>query len=159
MTGPVVIGVGNRERGDDGVGLEVARRLREHCLAQVTVLEGAGDPADLFEAWEGRRLAVLVDASCSGDAPGYVQRFDAHRSPLPASLRHASTHSFGPAEAVELGRVLGRLPPAVIVYAVEGHRFGPGQGLSPAVEAAIPDVVDRILEDLQQRGAAGPEEA
>jgi hydrogenase maturation protease len=84
-----------------------------------------------------------------------VLRLEAHRRPLPASLRHASTHSFGPAEAVELARALGRLPPTVIVYAVEGHRFVPGGRLSPAVEAAIPQVVARIREDLQRHGAAG----
>jgi hypothetical protein len=43
----------------------------------------------------------------------------------------------------------------VIVYAVEGHRFVPGGRLSPAVEAAIPQVVARIREDLQRHGAAG----
>lgn len=159
MTDPVVIGVGNPDRGDDALGLEVARRLRARPPAHVRVLEGNGDPAAIFEAWEGRRLAVLVDAASSGDAPGTVRRFEAHRRPLPASLRHASTHSFGPAEAVELARAMGRLPAEVIVYAVEGHRFEPGRRLSPAVEAVIPDVVDRILEDLQRHGAAGPEEA
>lgn len=157
MIDAVVIGLGNADRGDDALGLEVARRLR--ASAHVRVFEGDGDPAGIFEAWEGRRVAVLVDAASSGDAPGAVRRFEAHLSPLPVSLRHASTHSFGPAEAVELARALGRLPAEVIVYAVEGHRFEPGGRLSPAVEAAIPDVVDRILEDLQRRGAAGPEEA
>ena len=158
MIDAVVIGVGNADRGDDALGLEVARRLRAEAPSQVRVLERDGDPAGLFEAWEGRGLAVLVDAASSGDAPGAVRRFEAHRAPLPVSLRHASTHSFGPAEAVELARALDRLPPEVIVYAVEGHRFEPGQRLSPAVEAAIPEIVNRILEELQRHGAVGPQE-
>jgi hydrogenase maturation protease len=158
VTGAVVIGVGNRDRGDDALGLEVARRLRAHPPTGARVLEGDGQPAGILAAWEGRRLAVIVDAASGGGAPGSVGRFEAHHGPLPASLRHASTHSCGPAEAVELARALGSLPPTVIVYAVEGHRFAPGGKLSPAVEAAIPEVVARIREDLQRHGAAGNEQ-
>jgi hydrogenase maturation protease len=158
VTGAVVIGVGNTDRGDDALGLEVARRLRAHPAAGVRVLEEDGEPAGILAAWEGQRLAVIVDAASAGGAPGAVLRFEAHRSPLPASLRHASTHSYGPAEAVELARALGKLPSTVIVYAVEGHRFAPGGRLSPAVEAAIPEVVARIREDLLRHGAAGNEQ-
>jgi hydrogenase maturation protease len=158
VSAAVVIGVGNADRGDDALGLEVTRRLRARPLGGAAVLDGDGDPAGILGAWAGRRLAVLVDASSGDDAPGTVRRFEAHRSPIPASLRHASTHSFGPAEAVELARALRQLPPEVIVFAVEGHRFAPGRGLSPAVEAAIPEVVERILDELRQRGAGDEEE-
>jgi hydrogenase maturation protease len=149
VSGVVVIGVGNPDRGDDALGLEVARQLRAGSPGDVLVLEEDGDAAGLLAALEGRRLAVIVDAASSGAAPGAVRRFEAHSGPLPACLRHASSHSLGPAEAVELARALGGLPPAVIVYGVEGHCFGPGRRMSPAVEAAIPEVVSRILEDLQ----------
>ena len=42
----------------------------------------------------------------------------------------SSTHAVGIGEAIELARTLDRLPGRLIVYAVEGHRFDAGLGLS-----------------------------
>jgi hydrogenase maturation protease len=148
----VVIGVGNRDRGDDALGLEVARRLKDRLPQGVALLESDGDLAGILDAWTGRRLTLVVDAASAGVAPGTTRRFEAHRRPLPVSLRRDSTHGFGLAEVVELGRALGKLPGTLIVYAVEGHRFERGRALSPAVEAALPDVVDRLLGELEAAG-------
>jgi hypothetical protein len=51
-------------------------------------------------------------------------------------------------EAVELGRVLGRLPVRLVLYAVEAGDVGYGEGLSPAVAAAADRVVDEIAGEL-----------
>jgi hydrogenase maturation protease len=56
---------------------------------------------------------------------------------LPAGLFRVSTHRFGLADALELARALGRLPPRVVVYGIEGSRFAPGRPMSPAVAAAV----------------------
>ncbi len=148
----VVIGVGNPDRGDDGVGPEVLARLEGRVPDRVRLVRLAGaDPAGIIEAWEGAGRVVLVDAMVSGAAPGTISRFDAGAAPLPAGVRLASTHVLGAETAVEMARALGRLPESLIVYGVEGGVFTVGAGLSPAVVAALPAAADRILEEA--RGA------
>jgi hydrogenase maturation protease len=77
-----------------------------------------------------------------------VHRFNARRKPLFAMLRHASSHSFGVADALELSRALGTLPPRVVVYAIEGRCFEPGAGLSPEVEQAAARVAAHVLREV-----------
>lgn len=148
MTGTLVVGVGNADRGDDAVGLEVVRRVRARRPQGVAVLECAGDTWSLLETWPGSERVIVVDASSGGGPPGTVQRFDVGEQPLPTSSLRGSTHSWGVAEAVEMARALGQLPPRLLVYGVEGRCFEPGRPLSPEVAAAVNGVVDNVLQDI-----------
>jgi hydrogenase maturation protease len=76
-------------------------------------------------------------------------RFEAAAGPLPAALLHASTHSLGLAEAVELARALKRLPKRLTVYGIIARSFEPGP-LSPEVERAV----DRLAANLATELAA-----
>jgi hydrogenase maturation protease len=145
----LVIGVGNVGRGDDGVGLEAARRVASRRPAGASVLQASGEASGLIEAWEGTERVVIIDASHGSGAPGLVHRIDAIRERVPASLGSTSTHGLGVAEAVELARSLGRLPRSIVIYAVEGTDFGPGRGLSADVEAALSGVVDAVVSDVR----------
>ncbi len=143
----LVIGVGNRYRGDDGAGLEVARLVRQCPPPGALVLEQHGGASDLMDAWRGADQVVLVDAAEGGE-PGSVRRFEAHREPLPSSLLHGSTHSWGVAEAVETARALGELPRFVVVYAIFGKDFEVGHHrLSPEVEAATARVAETLVNE------------
>jgi hydrogenase maturation protease len=152
----VVIGVGNRDRGDDGVGLEVLSLLaaRVPSGARLAAVP-SGDPGALLLAWEGSARVILADAMVSGRGPGTVERFDPAAGPLPAGVRLSSTHSLGVAEALELARSLGRLPPSVAVYGVEGSVFGAGEGLSTEVAAGAAEAAERILGELGAQAAVG----
>jgi len=103
-----------------------------------------GECSPLVDLWSGFESVVLVDACASGAAPGTVLRFSADDAPLPARGMRSSTHAFGVPEAIELGRSLGRLPASVQVIAVEGLDFGPGEGLSPPVAAAVAAVAEDL---------------
>lgn len=148
MRRTLVVGVGNDFRGDDGAGLEVARRLRAEG-APADVVESDGDGAALAELWAGADFVVVVDASAPNGEPGAVRRYDATAAPLPAALARHSTHAFGVAEAIELSRALGELPARIVVYAIEGEAFDAGAPLSPdvarAVDAARAAVLDEVL--------------
>ena len=149
----LVIGVGNEARGDDGVGLTVARKLKKMQLPGLAVAEFQGDAAALMERWQGAATVVLVDAAAAGAAPGTVHRFEAQAGPLPVELlRPASTHALGPAAAVELARALGQLPPRLIVYGIEGAAFAAGAALSQEALLAAAEVVVRIMDDWQEAG-------
>jgi hydrogenase maturation protease len=149
----LVIGIGNDYRGDDGAGLQIARRIREAKLDGVAVREKAGDMGALIESWAGLGMVILIDAVQSGARPGTVFRFDACAQPIPSAFAsRVSSHGVGVAEAIELAQTLDQMPERLIVYGVEGLVFNNGIGLSPAVERAISEVADRILEDLHRFG-------
>jgi hydrogenase maturation protease len=140
----IVIGVGNAWRRDDAAGLAVARLLRGTVPAGVEVLEQEGEPAALLDAWDGAGAVWLVDAVSSGAEAGTVHRLDASEDALPATLFRASSHLLGLADAVELARALGRLPARVVVFGIEGGRFEAGEGLTPAVAAAVERVAGAV---------------
>ena len=145
MSAVVVVGVGNAYRGDDGVGLAVAERLREAVAAGVEIVTCEQEASRVIDAIEGRDAAVLVDASSSGAAPGTIHRFDASAEPVPARSFRSSTHAFGVGEAIELARALGKLPGTVVVYGIEGRRFTAGEGLSPVVDAAVEPAANAVM--------------
>jgi len=148
MSRRIVIGVGNDYRGDDAVGLAVARRVAGLVGDDVVVLECEQEPTRLLDAWGGADVALVVDACASGGAPGTVHRFDASDEPLPARVFRSSTHAFGVGDAVELSRALQRLPRRVVVYGVEGGDFAAGATLSPPVAAAVDRVTGAVVRDL-----------
>ena len=140
----LIVGVGNAWRGDDAAGLEVARRVRALDPA-LDVRELDGDVSALADLLAGRDRAAVVDAARSGAPPGTVHELRAGRDPLPAGLG-SSTHAFGVGEAIELARALGRLPPQLDVYAVEGEDFTLGAGLSRAVAEAVEALAARLAD-------------
>ncbi len=148
----LVIGVGNRLRGDDGASGEVVRRLRERrTQTGIEVSEQLCEPDDLLEAWQGRDAVVLVDTMRSGHRPGTIRRFDVSRDPLPARVGGpVSTHAFGLHEAIELGRALHRLPRRVIVFAVEGQHFEAGATPSGEVETAVAPLACAVVREAME---------
>jgi hydrogenase maturation protease len=148
----LIIGIGNRLRGDDGASGEVVRRLHQHgTQAGIEVREQLCDPADLLDAWDGRDAVVLVDTMRSGNPPGTIRRFDVSSERLPADVRASvSTHAFGLHEAIELGRALHRLPPRVIVFAVEGRDFQVGATPSDQVDAAVAPLACVVLRQARE---------
>ena len=145
-----VIGIGQEWRGDDAAGLLVARRLRPPA-PRVTVLESSGSVSDLLAAWQGSAAVILVDAVRGGGRPGGIYRFPVHERPLPAELfADASSHAWGLAQAVALGRVLKQLPLYLTIYGIEGENFGLGQDLSLTVAEAIPEVARRIKREIEE---------
>ena len=143
----LVIGVGNVYAGDDAAGVIAAERLREAGMpVRVCELE----PSRLVDAWSGADTVYVVDAVSSGAEPGTIHRFDAADGRLPAPIfGSSSTHALGVADAVELARVLGRLPSRTVVYGIEGATFDAGADVTPAVSEAADQVARAILEEVR----------
>ena len=148
-SGALVIGIGNADRGDDAVGLIVARRLRTRCPAGARVLEHNGEATSLLDCLGVADGAYLIDACMTGQPPGTISRFDVSLTALPDSARGRSTHGMGLADAIELARALGRLPRRCVIYAIDGQNFGAGADLSPDVAAAAERVADLIETELR----------
>jgi hydrogenase maturation protease len=140
MTRPaIVIGIGNPDRGDDAVGIQVARQVAVE-RHNVLTLE-FDDPSEALDAWEPEDTVIVTDAISSGGAPGDIHVVDVVEQRLPAG----GTHALGLAAAVELARSLDLLPRRLVVVGVEAGRFSQGAPMSDAVLDAVPAAVDAVL--------------
>ncbi len=144
-----VIGLGNMFGGDDAVGLLAARRLSGLVAGRVEVVEAEMAGLELLELMQGADLVILIDAAKTGQPAGTIHRFDASTTPVAAPGVAHSTHALNAVEALELARALGRLPGRVLVYGIEIEAVGAGGPLSPAVEAALEQVVRQVLAEVE----------
>ena len=141
--GPLILCLGNPDRGDDAAGPLVARRLGE---MSVTACALDGDPLVLLDAWRVGEHVVVVDAVVTGRTPGAVSVYDALTAPLTVPALRSSSHALGLAEAVALARTLGRVPGSLTLYGIEGRRFDLFTPPSKAVLRAVERVARRIHE-------------
>lgn len=147
MSDGVVIGIGNSFRRDDGVGLAVAEEIAKRGIAGVRVVTALGEPAALLDAWTGARLAVVVDAAMGeGSIPGQIRRWTPGDDAEPSIV---SSHAFGLAQTYALGEALGQLPAKLVGLTVDIADAGLGFGLTPPVAAAVPEVIEAVLEELR----------
>jgi hydrogenase maturation protease len=137
----VVIGIGNDYRRDDGVGLAVAAILADTEPSGVRVVTCAAEPTAVLDAWDGSRIAVLVDAAV-GAAPGQVRTCSLEEL---VETSPVSSHDMGLRQTFALARALGRAPDRVAVVSIGVADTGHGIGLSPAVQAALPEAVGAVL--------------
>ncbi len=139
-TRPVLIGIGNRDRGDDSIGPLVADAVRGRTDRVVTIVR-EGDLAVLPLLWEDDDDVLIVDACRSDDEVGSVHRIDPDELPIGVEL---STHGVSVAEAIQLADRLGRRPARLRMLGVTGRDFGFGP-ISPPMRRALPAIVDEVL--------------
>ena len=145
----LVLGIGNPDRGDDGVGAFVADRLRGRLDPGCEVRACVGDVLGIVDGCAGFQAWVCVDCAAPIEAPGRVYRIDLAAQELPPELLAASSHSLGITAAIELARTLGAAPRDIVFYAVEGRCFDLGAGLSVPVAAAAIELVEQIVQEVQ----------
>jgi hydrogenase maturation protease len=144
-----IVGCGNPEAGDDAAGLVAVDRARPLVPSDVEVVT-APTALHVLDLLEDADSVLLVDAirttGCTRD-PGVIVRAESGLDGLPATLRSSlSSHGLGLAEAVGLAAALGPMP-RVVFLGVEVGDVRAGRGLSPAVDAALPALVDAIVRE------------
>lgn len=145
-----IIGCGNLNRSDDGVGVVVVRRLIEylgrHPTPDVAVFDaGTAGMEVMFRARGAERL-VLVDASRSGSEAGAI--FEVPGDELARDYQPTySLHDFRWDHALYAGRrIFGdAFPRDVTVFLIEAEHLGLGCELSAPVSAAA----ERVLASLK----------
>lgn len=150
----LIIGVGNIQRGDDGAGLLVAQALRAKHLATVTVEESSGEIASIVELLQAASDVIVVDAMRSGKPAGTALWIDPLSAASDAGATISSTHGFGVAQAIELLKALGKLPPRIRILGIEGQHFALGSAVSPKVHEGVAKAVRMIVRALRPKGRA-----
>lgn len=148
----MILGIGNTLYGDDGLGVRVAENLSKYRLPPGVSVEVAElNGVDLVLRMEGWPRVILIDAVQMGTKPGTWRRFKPEEVRLVAEGQGFSLHESGVASALELAQALGKLPEQVIIYGVEPQTLEVQEELSPSVQAAIPELIQNILEEIWKR--------
>jgi hydrogenase maturation protease len=147
----LLLGLGNDILTDDAIGLEVVHQLRDQFAGHtaIDVRETTEMGLALLDFITGYSTVVIVDSIQTGRAaPGFLHELDA--SAL-QQLTGRTPHFVGVSETLALGRQLGlAMPGQVKIFAVEVEDpFTLGTVLSPALQAALPGIVNRVSEVLR----------
>jgi hydrogenase maturation protease len=145
MARVLIAGIGNVFFGDDGFGVEVARRLAAEALPPHIEVVDAGI-AGLHLAYrllEGYELFIAVDAVTRGQPPGTVYVLE---PALDESIGRADAHSVDLRSVLASARAMGGQLGRVLVVGCEPLDLQARMGLSAAVEAAIEPAARRVRE-------------
>lgn len=146
----LIVGVGNPILSDDGVGIHIARRLRDMDLDQVEVEELPASGLELLDMVLGYDRVVIVDAIVTGGgSPGdfHVLQEDAFEK----TVHGASPHGINIATALAMGRkiVAEKMPRQVFFVAIEAKDIvNVSEELTPEVARAVPSIVERIISEF-----------
>jgi hydrogenase maturation protease len=135
----LIIGYGNPLRGDDGLGWRAAEQLALEWPEAETLTCQQLTPELAGPISRAARVA-FVDAAAAGPPGAISQRRLEPDAAAPASF----THHVNPGVLLALSeKLFGHLPEAAL-FSVAGASFDFGQALSPAVEAALPELVRQV---------------
>jgi hydrogenase maturation protease len=154
MSGRVLVaGVGNIFLGDDGFGVEVARRLAGEQLPEdVRVADfGIRGVHLAYELLDGYDTAILVDAAPRGGQPGTVYVIEPEPGAPPDGAPLMDAHGMEPDAVLGLLEVLGGSPVRVLVVGCEPAEVTERIGLSEPVAGAVEEAVGVVRELLAQR--------
>jgi hydrogenase maturation protease len=148
----LVIGLGNPLISDDSVGLRIVQHLKTRLADRpdVDVTEDYWGGLRLMERMIGYDRAIVVDAICTGAAPGTIHHL---ATDALATQRSASAHDVNLPTALAFGRHAGVDLPAdqdvhlVGIEAQDVVNFG--EQCTPAVAAAIPRAVEEVVRLLE----------
>ena len=148
----VIVGLGNPLLTDDAVGMRAAEALSERLAGSaVDVVQSSWGGMRFVDLLAGYDRAIIVDAiEWRHGPPGTVYRLTPDAA-IP-TMRAVSYHDVSLGTALALGRSLDiPLPAETVFFAVEAQDTRTfGETLTPAVEAAVPEVVRRVEAQLMQ---------
>lgn len=160
----LVVGVGNILNGDDGFGVEVARRLAERPQPSgVTIDEtGIAGIALVQELLNGYDACLVIDAVDRGRPPGTVMVIEPDiidvRGMRPDE-RHdmlADMHLSTPSRALMVARAVGVLPDRTLLIGCQPFDIERLEiGLSPLVAAAVEHAVTEVERCVAELLAGG----
>ncbi|MEF8879834.1 MAG: hydrogenase maturation protease [Candidatus Thermoplasmatota archaeon] len=150
----IVLGVGNKILGDDGVGIHVVNEVKKHTKnnQHITVDEAQTGGMNLLDLILGYDKAIIVDAVKNKDAKeGEIKR-------IPLSdfdtMHSCNPHDVSLIEAIDLAEKMGedRIPEEIIVIAIMMKQLPCEfkETLSEKISSAVPKAAELTLNELRK---------
>jgi len=136
----LILGIGNCLLSDDGVGVHAARLLQAEPPPETVVLAAETDFLSTLPFLERCAKALVIDAMDTGQPPGTL--YHCRGDELARTVQRHSLHELGLLEVLEFLDRSHR--PEVHILGIQPGRIGLALDLSPAVAAALPQVVQAV---------------
>ena len=150
----LILGLGNPILGDDGVGIAIAREIRDGWPTDpsIDILEAGLAGRFLLDVITGYQTVVVADAIITDEKALAGSIYSLSVDDLGKAVNPYASHALDLRTTVELGKQLGyEMPETIRVYAVEiKENTVFREGLSREVEAAVVPVARKIMQDLDK---------
>jgi len=143
----LVLGLGNTILSDDGVGIHVARRIKEK-LPDIDVIEASAAGFRVVDEIIGYDKLILIDSiRTKNGQPGNYYKFGIEE--FKSTLHHSSPHDMDMFSALELMKKHDAdLPKEIIIYAIEVEDiFTFSEECTEKVAELIPEITSIIIKE------------
>ena len=148
----LILGLGNPILGDDGVGIAIARKIKEGWPADPStdIIEASLAGRFLLDLITGYQTVIVADAIITDEQSQAGLVYTISVEDLGAVVNPYASHALDLRTTVELGKQLGyEMPDTIRIYAVEiKENTVFREALSPEVEATVVPVSRKIMQDL-----------
>lgn len=148
----LVAGLGNIFLGDDGFGVEVARRMSsakvpDHVKVKDIGIRGVHLAYEMLEDYD---TTILVDTVSRGEPPGTIYVIE--HEPEGAGAPAVDAHGMGPDSVLALLETLGGSAVKVLIVGCEPAEMEERIGLSEVVSSAVDEAVRVVHHLIEQEG-------
>jgi hydrogenase maturation protease len=146
----VVLGLGNLLNSDEGLGVQALKLLDAQLGPQskVELLDGGVLGLNLLPIVEECSHLLILDAVDARKPAGTVVELTKEQIPLYAGVK-MSQHQITFQEVLGLANIRGYLPVNLHLAGIQPQDISVGLELSPVVEEAMPELLDRAIKVLQ----------
>jgi len=142
----VIIGLGNRDRSDDGIGIRIAGALKQFSPERVFTEEERSVESLVFDfiEKEGIKAIIFIDAADLGGVPGEVRLFSA--ADIDRFVQTFSTHKVPITFLMEWIKKSGRNPYFVGIQPERLEFFG---SISPTCSCSADLVINILSQNIK----------
>ena len=141
----LILGVGNLLLRDEGVGIHVIHALEAEAATlppRVRTLDGGTGGFHLLGEIQSYPRVIFIDATLDDKPPGTITILEPrHAADFPPLL---SAHEIGLRDMIEAMTLTGNIPRMHLITISAANINEIGMELTPAVKAAIPEVISAI---------------
>lgn len=152
MTHTTVLGVGNTVLSDEGLGPRLAAFMEASPDGPkgVSYVDGGTIGLALLPLMEEAESLVVLDAALLDAEPGTIRVFEGTDMDAFLRTRGRSPHDVGLDDLMDALRLRDRLPKQRALVAVQPAVLTLGDGLTSAVEAALPQAAEAAWSIIRQ---------
>ena len=150
----LILGVGNILYTDEGFGVRVAEELDQkyEFSPNVQVMDGGTLGFKLMGPIMDADFLIIVDIVLNDGQPGDIHRLLGEDLSKSLAFKN-SMHQTDLLDTLAQCKLIGKVPDTIVLYGAEPEDFNTmSAGLTPTLEAKLPELMETILKEVETAG-------